>query len=109
MKKLIAGALIALLAAAALAIPAFAATNKKVQLADNVFKPRTVTIKKGAKIKFTWTGKAPHNVTVSKGPVKFHSSTKSKGTFTKKFTKKGTYTIICTIHAPSMKMTVKVK
>jgi len=55
-----------------------------------------------------WKGKAPHNVKVTKGPVKFGSKTQVKGTFAKKLTKKGTYNIVCTIHAPNMKMTIKV-
>jgi plastocyanin len=45
---------------------------------------------------------------VTKGPVKFASKTKSSGTFTKKFKKKGTYKLLCTIHAPDMRMTLKV-
>jgi plastocyanin len=46
---------------------------------------------------------------VTKGPVKFASKTKTSGSFTKKFKKKGTYKLVCTIHAPAMKMTLKVK
>ena len=47
---------------------------------------------------------------VAKGPVKFGSSSMTKGTYTKKVTKKGTYTIICTIHTGAdqkMKLVVK--
>ena len=36
-------------------------------------------------------------------------SVQVKGSFSKKLTKAGTYTILCTIHAPGMKMTIKVK
>jgi len=49
-----------------------------------------------------------HNVAVSKGPVKFASSFKTKGSFSKKLTKTGTYTIFCSIHQPDMKMKLKV-
>jgi plastocyanin len=107
MKKLIAaGATIA--AAGVLAVPAFAAT-KTVQVKDDVFVAKSITVKKGTTVKWVWKGKAPHNVKVTKGPMKFASTTQVKGTFSKKLTKKGTYTLLCTIHAPGMKMTIKVK
>lgn len=108
MKKLIAAGAATALAAGALAIPAFAAT-KTVQVKDNKFVASSITVSKGTTVKWVWKGKAPHNVKVTKGPAKFSSSTKFKGSFSKKLTKKGTYSILCTIHAPGMKMTVKVK
>jgi plastocyanin len=108
MKKLIAAAATAALAAGALAIPAFAAT-KTVQVKDNKFVARSITVSKGTTVKWVWKGKAPHNVTVTKGPAKFKSTTQVKGSYSKKLTKKGTYTLLCTIHAPGMKMTIKVK
>jgi plastocyanin len=96
---------------AAVAIPALAAT-KSVEVGDDYFVRDsgvpTVTVKKNDSVRWRWEGKHPHNVTVTSGPVKFHSSTKKSGTFTKKVTRKGTYRIICTIHS-GMKMTLKVK
>ncbi|HEV7494944.1 cupredoxin domain-containing protein [Baekduia sp.] len=108
MKKLIAAAAATALAAGTLAIPALAAT-KTVQVKDNKFVANKLTVSKGTTVKWVWKGKAPHNVTVTKGPAKFKSTTQVKGSFSKKLTKKGTYTILCTIHAPGMKMTIKVK
>jgi plastocyanin len=108
MKKYLAAGAATAVAAGALAIPAFAAT-KTVQVKDNVFVAKKITVKKGATLKWVWKGKAPHNVKVTKGPAKFGSKTQVKGSFAKKLTKKGTYTIVCTIHAPGMKMTVTVK
>ncbi len=108
MKKLIAAAAVTALAAGTLAIPALAAT-KTVQVKDNKFVANKLTVSKGTTVKWVWKGKAPHNVTVTKGPAKFKSTTQVKGSFSKKLTKKGTYTILCTIHAPGMKMTIKVK
>lgn len=106
MKKLVAGG-VAVVAAGALAVPALAAT-KSVQVKDNKFVPTSITVKKGTTVKWIWKGKAPHDVSVTKGPVKFKSSVKTSGSFSKKLTKAGTYRIVCTIHAPDMKMTVKV-
>jgi plastocyanin len=108
MKKLIAAGATIVVAAGALAVPAFAAT-KTVQVKDDVFVAKSITVKKGTTVKWVWKGKAPHNVKVTKGPAKFASTTQVKGSFSKKLTKKGTYTLLCTIHAPGMKMTIKVK
>ena len=108
MKKLIAAAAATAVAAGALAIPALAAT-KTVQVKDNKFVASKVTVSKGTTVKWVWKGKAPHDVTVTKGPAKFKSSVKTKGSFSKKLTKKGTYNLLCTIHAPGMKMTITVK
>jgi plastocyanin len=108
MKKLVAAGAAATVAAGALAIPALAAT-KTVQVKDNVFVAKKITVSKGTTVKWVWKGKAPHNVKVVKGPAKFGSKTQVKGSFSRKLTKKGTYSILCTIHAPGMKMTITVK
>jgi plastocyanin len=108
MKKSLAGIAAAAIAAGALAVPALAAT-KTVQVKDNKFVASSITVKKGTTVKWTWKGKAPHDVSVTKGPAKFKSSVKTSGSFSKKLTKAGTYSIVCTIHAPGMKMTIKVK
>jgi plastocyanin len=101
------------LVSAVFAIPALAAT-KSVKVGDNFYVKDggvpTVTVKKGDTVKWNFTGNAPHNVTVKSGPTKFHSKTMSSGSFSKKFTKKGLYTLYCTIHGAgdqSMKLRVK--
>jgi plastocyanin len=108
MKKFLAAGAATAIAAGALAIPALAAT-KTVQVKDNVFVAKKITVAKGTTVKWVWKGKAPHNVKVTKGPAKFGSKTQVKGSFSKRLTKKGTYTILCTIHAPGMRMTITVK
>lgn len=92
--------------AATAAIPAFAAT-RTITLKDNLFSPSSVTVKKNTVVKWVWKGKAPHNVTVKSGPVKFHSPLKMNGSYTKKMTRKGTYRIVCTIH-PGMNLKLRV-
>ncbi|MDX6718892.1 MAG: hypothetical protein QOJ63_1146 [Solirubrobacteraceae bacterium] len=101
------GAITALVLSAALAVSAFAAT-KTVAVKDDVFAPKSITVKKGTTVKWLWRGRAPHNVTVTSGPAKFHSRTQKTGTYSKKLTRKGTYKIVCTIHAPGMAMKIKV-
>jgi len=90
-----------------LAVSALAAT-KTVSVKDDVFAPKSITVKKGTTIKWVWRGDEPHNVKVTSGPAKFHSVTQTKGSYSKKLTKKGTYKLVCTIHAPGMSMKIKV-
>lgn len=96
----------------AAAIPALAA-SKSVKVGDNYFVRDggvpTVSVKKGTTVRWKFSGSAPHNVTVTKGPARFKSSVKTSGTYSKKVTTKGTYTIVCTIHgAPDQSMKLKV-
>ena len=102
----------AAVAVAAVAVPAFAAT-RTVRVGDNYFvrkgSPPTITVKRGTVVRWVWTGKSAHNVTVKRGPVKFASKTQTHGAFSRKLTRKGTYSIVCTIHqALGQKMTLKV-
>ena len=97
----------ALLATALTAASVGAATPPTVKLGDNFFQPTKLTVAAGTTVTWTWIGSATHNVTVVKGPQKFHSSDQASGTYTRKMTKAGTYQIVCTFH-PGMTMTLKV-
>ena len=74
----------------------------RVKVGDNYFvRPSgvpTVSVSKGTRVKWVWRGDSRHNVKVVRGPVKFGSSTMSSGTYSKRLRKRGTYTIICTVH-----------
>ena len=105
MKRLLALAA-ALAVAAALAIPALAAT-KSVSVKDSSFSPGKVTVKAGTKVVWKWKSSLPHNVTVTRGPKKFHSKTQTSGSFTAIPHKKGTYNIVCTVHSFTMKLVVR--
>jgi len=112
MRKLLASALLAGLVGTLLVAGPALSKTKSVEVDDDYFvkegAPRTVTVHKGDKVEWEWEGRNPHNVTVKKGPVKFHSKTKTSGSYEKKLKEVGTYKIVCTIHAPSMRMTLKV-
>lgn len=103
---------LALILALALAAPAAGAT-RNVKIGDDYFvrtgNPPTVTVKKGTTVKWNWTGSRQHNVVVQRGPVSFQSPLKRSGSYRKKMKRRGTYRIICSIHAPDMAMTLKVK
>lgn len=110
MRKLLVALPIAALSAV-LATQALAATSVKV--GDDYFVRKgstpTVTVKKGAKVTWRWAGRDMHNVAVTKGPVKFRSSYKSSGTYSKTMRTAGTYTIVCSIHQPEMTMKLRVR
>jgi plastocyanin len=96
--------------AGAVALPSSAATTTKtVSVKDDFFGPKKLTIKKGSKVKWVWKGTQGHNVTVANGPSNFRFGTRKTGTKSHTFKKRGTYSIVCTIHAPDMHMTIKVK
>ncbi len=92
------------------AMPATGATRTAtVQLKDNFFSPKSKTVVRNTVVTFRWAGQAPHDVKVTRGPVKFSSGNpKTNGTYRKKLTRRGTYTIVCTIH-PGMEGTVTVE
>jgi plastocyanin len=110
MRKLLVGSTIAALMAL-LAVPALAAT-RSVKVADDYYVRKgstpTVTVKKGTTVTWRFAGKEMHNVAVTKGPAKFRSSFKTSGTYSKRVTRTGTYTIVCTIHQPDMTMKLRV-
>ena len=110
MRKLVLPVAGAVAAAGLVALPSQGATKptpKQVSVKDDFFTPRPITIKKGTKVVWTWKGKRRHNVSEANG--KWGSVTKKKGTFSHTFTKKGTYLVFCTIHAPNMQMKIHVK
>ena len=105
-RKLVA---VAATAFAVAAVPAHAGSTKTVAVKNNSFSPSTVSINKGDKVTWKWTqGGVPHNVTPSSGAAGSATSSKKGFTFTKTFSKSGTFKYVCTIHS-NMKMTVKVR
>ena len=111
MRKLLASVLV-LAALGIVASQALAAT-RSVSVGDDWFvakgHPRTITVKRGTTITWHFRGRTMHNVDARKGPVHFISSYKKKGTYSRTLRKAGTYVVYCDIHAPDMRMTIKVK
>jgi plastocyanin len=73
------------------------ARTRTVVLRGNRFHPRTVSIHRGSLVRWVWRdGSVPHNV-VSHS---FKSSrTQTRGSFSVRFTRRGTYDYVCTIHS----------
>jgi plastocyanin len=68
------------------------------------FKPKTVTVHKGATVHWKWSSNALHNVTFS---AKKHSATGNSGSYKRTFKKAGTYRYVCTVHGFRGKVVVK--
>jgi len=92
------------------AIAAAACGTKEVFVGDNFFEPAKTNAKKGDRVAFEWIGSEEHEIAKSKGPGKFfHSGPKTDGgKFRQRFTERGTYRIICTLHE-DMRMKLEVK
>src|SRR4051794_13096807 len=92
-------ALAAVVVCAAFAVPALAATKRVSVGPSESFSPRSLTLARGTEVTFRWTGDEPHNVVVTSGPVRFRTPVRRAGaTVTKRFTRAGTYRIVCTLH-----------
>ena len=67
-----------------------------------------MAVKKGDKVSWKWTqGGVPHNVTPASGGAGSATTSRKGFTYTKAFSKAGTFRYVCTLHS-GMKMTVKV-
>lgn len=92
----------ALAAASASALPvglaqggAHASSGHTVVLKNLHFNPATLSIRRGDTVTWLWRdGSTQHNVTGSG----FKSRTMSHGSFTVRFTRRGTFSYHCTIH-----------
>ena len=94
----IAALALAFAVSAALAVPAVASTKT---IPWSVGYTKTISIKKGSSVKWSWGGN--HNV------VSGSSVLSSRSGYTKKFSRKGTFSFYCSIHGKSVqRVTVKV-
>ena len=114
MRKLIVLRVLVVTAGLAAVFAATAPSATRVKVGDNYFVRSsgvpTVTVAKGTKVRWAFSGESPHNVKAIAGPSRFGSQTMSEGSYTKKLRKRGTYTLICTVHGgDDQKMTLVVK
>lgn len=109
---------VAALAATAALIPAAAALGAggrapTVKIIDNAFvrddhQRPVVRVHAGTTVTWRWTSRQSHSVLLRSGPERFSSPIRNRGTYRHRFTHPGTYRIVCSLHAPGMKMTVRV-
>ena len=84
---------------------AMAATKRVGVRQPNRWAVSSVSIKKGDTVRWNWSGGPPHNVT---GPG-FKSRTSARLTYSRKFNRKGTFRVVCTVHRSTMKQTIRVR
>ncbi len=78
-----------------------AAGSKSISVRDDYFSPKSVTVSRGTKLRFVWSGRRAHNVV---GPGT-NISARVRGSASVR-ARSGRY--VCTIHA-GMRLTVKVR
>ena len=76
-----------------------------VSVRDDFFSPRPITVRKGTTVRFVWRGRNTHNVT---GGGRASRTTRRRGYVYRRTFRRSTR-IVCTVHAPTMRMTVRVR
>lgn len=85
-----------------------AGQHVQVSMANFAFAPASLTIHAGDAVTWTNHDTAPHDVTVTSGPVSLHSPMLSTGqSWSYTFSATGTYSYVCSIH-PDMHATLTV-
>ncbi len=104
--------LVVLLSLAVAAATSAAATNppprKVTTLEDNYFTKGKLTITKNTIVVWKWKQTFEEH-TVTDVKRKWGSKSKLKGSYSHKFTKKGTFTVYCKVHPVEMRQKIVVK
>ena len=69
------------------------------------FSPRTLKVRSGRSVKWSWHSNAPHNVVFRK--LHKRSKTGNSGNFKLRFSKRGSFRYVCTVHGFTGKIVVK--
>src|SRR3954447_22612713 len=95
-------------AAAPVSVPA-----DDVLVTDNAFVHRgdrpIVTLDAGSRLTWDFRPRQSHAIAVRAGPERFALPARNSDDFTHEFDEPGTYQIVCSLHAPGMRMTVVVR
>ncbi len=79
-----------------------AGARRTVRVGDNWFVRKrgvpTVTVRRGQAVTWRFVGRDPHNVVVERGPERFSSPTRDSGSYRHRMSRRGTYSIVCSIH-----------
>jgi plastocyanin len=89
------------------------APGDDVLVTDNAFvhdgdRP-TVTLDAGSRLTWDFQSRQSHAITVRAGPVRFAWPALNSKAVSHEFDEPGTYDIVCSLHAPGMRMTVVVR
>jgi plastocyanin len=91
--------------------PSKAQDYVKVRVQDNFFDPRSVGVAQNGTVTFVWRGSNRHNVRFTKVPPgggRKGSRTKTRGHWSRTFSKPGLYRYVCTLFS-GMRGTITVK
>ena len=78
-------------------------------MGDYAYGAARVAIKRGTTFRWKFVGPSRHDVTLATGPVGFSSPSRSRGTFSFRFTKPGVYKLFCSLHPTQMTQVVTVR
>jgi hypothetical protein len=76
---------------------------------DYAFGAQRVSLRPGARFTWRFLGGVEHDVTLASGPVGFSSPSMRRGSYTFRFTRRGTYHLFCSLHPARMTQTVNVR
>lgn len=85
-------------------------SGSTVDVRGFAFSKPNIALRKGARLTWRFRDRgAIHNVTLASGPIGFGSDNLDRGTFSQRFTKRGTYRIFCALHPVAMTESVIVR
>lgn len=73
------------------------------------FTAAKITVRQNDTVRWRWVGEDLHNVRVRIGRRSHGSDYQQRGTWRKRFTRRGKFTALCDLHATRMRMTVTVR
>ena len=77
---------------------------------DLAYRVRNLSVPLGATVRWRFRGRSYHDVTLANGPVGFASRWSLRGaTFSRRFTKPGTYRLFCSLHPIAMTQVIDVR
>lgn len=68
-----------------------------------------LSVHRGTSFRWRFLGRERHDVTLASGPVGFASPTVSSGSFSFRFTRRGTYKLFCSLHPTRMTQIINVR
>jgi Stress up-regulated Nod 19 len=68
-----------------------------------------LSLRRGASFRWRFLGRERHDVTLASGPIGFASPSVSSGSFSFRFTRRGTYKLFCSLHPTRMTQIIDVR
>jgi hypothetical protein len=82
---------------------------RSTRVADYTFGAQRVSIRRGSTFTWRFLGRLDHDVTLATGPAGFASPSMSRGTYSYRFKRPGTYRLFCSLHPALMTQVVVVR